>query len=106
MYKCLYVYFALDDQRPELRDLQKFLTIYSYLWRDTGLELGLKSSVLDEVEVDYHTQSERFRATLDKWLHLNVAVTWGNLELAITNANRCFIGIQSLTAGKENIIHM
>ena len=69
----------------------------------TGLQLGLKSSVLDQVEGDYHTMSERFRVTLEKWLQLNVGVTWANLELAITNANRESLGLQPLTTGKENL---
>ena len=95
--------FALDDQRPKLQDFESFLTDYSKYWRDTGLGLGLTSSVLDQVEADYHTQSERFRATLDKWL--NVGVTWANLELAITNANRNNLGLQPLmTISKENIM--
>ena len=43
---------------------------------------------------------ECLRATLEKWLQLNVGVTWGNLELAITNANRENLGLQPLTTGK------
>ena len=94
---------VLDDQRPESKDLNRFLTDYCKLWRATGLQLGLKSSVLDQVEADYHTLSERFRVTLEKWLQLNVGVTWANLELAITNANRESLGLQPLTTGKENL---
>ena len=56
------------------------------------------------MEADYHTLSERFRVTLEKWLQLNVGVTWANLELAITNANRESLGLQSVSLGKENTI--
>ena len=91
----------LDNQRPESKDLQRFLTDYCEHWRATGLHLGLKASVLNQVEVDHHTMRERFRVTLEKWLQLNVGVTWGNLELAITNANRESLGLQPLTTGKE-----
>ena len=104
MYVCSYVcavWYCLDDQRPESRDLSKFLTEYCKHWRDTGLQLGLQSSVLDQVEADYHTQRECFRVTLDKWLQLNVGVTWGSLELAITNANRASLSLQPLTISKE-----
>ena len=94
---------ALDDQRPESKDLQRFLTDYCKHWRATGLQLGLKSSVLDQVEADYHGLSERFRVTLEKWLQLNVGVTWSNLELAITNANRESLGLQPMTTGKNYI---
>ena len=93
---------VLDDQRPDQKDLDKFLVDYCKLWRATGLQLGLKSSVLDQVEADYHTLSERFRVTLEKWLQLNVGVTWANLELAITNANRQSLGLQPLITGKQN----
>ena len=73
-------------------------------WRSIGLQLQLKTSVLDQVEADYHTQSERFRVTLEKWLQLNVAVTWAYLELAITNANRESLGLQPLMISKRYII--
>ena len=92
---------VLDDERPESKDLQRFLTDYCKHWRGTGLQLGLKSSVLDQVEADYHTLSECFRVTLEKWLQLNVGVTWANLELAIINENCQSLGLQPLTTGKE-----
>ena len=44
---------------------------------------------------------ECFRVVLDKWLQLNNEVTWANLELAITNANRQILGFQPLTTSKE-----
>ena len=47
---------------------------------------------------------ECFRVTLEKWSQLNVGVTWTNLELAITNANRESLGLQPLATGKENMI--
>ena len=53
------------------------------------------------MEADYHIQSERFRVTLEKWLQLNVGVTWANLELAITNANRQILGLEPLTTGEK-----
>ena len=92
---------VLDNQRPEPKDLQRFLTDYCKHWRGTGLQLGLKTTVLDQVEADHHTVRERFRVTLEKWLQLNVGVIWGNLELAITNANRESLGLQPLTTGKN-----
>ena len=93
-----------QNVEPESRDLHRFLTDYCKHWRGTGLQLGLNTSVLDQVEADYHTLSERFRVTLEKWLQMNVGVTWGNLELAITNANRESLGLQPLTTGKEYMI--
>ena len=66
--------------------------------------MGLKSSVLDLVASAHPMQDrECFRVTLEKWLQLNVRVTWANLELAITNANRESLGLQPLTTGKESL---
>ena len=73
-------------------------------WRSIGLQLQLKSSVLDQVEADYRTLSERFRVTLEKWLQLNVGVTWANLELAITNATRESLGLQPLMISKTIVV--
>ena len=44
---------------------------------------------------------ECFREILEKWLKLNIEVTWSNLELAITNANRESLGLQPLAVGKD-----
>ena len=60
-------------------------------------------SVLNEVEADHHAVKERFRVTLEKWLQLDDGVTWGNLELAITNANRENLNLQPLTTGKSYV---
>ena len=92
----------LDDERPESKDLLKFLTDYCKHWRDIGLLLGLQSSILDLVASAHPMQDrECFRVTLEKWLQLNVGVTWENLELAITNANRASLGLQPLTSDNK-----
>ena len=63
--------------------------------------VGLRCAVLDQVASAHPTDvRECLRVTLEKWLHLNVGVTWGNLELAITNANREDLGLQPFTASK------
>ena len=99
MYICTCT--ILDDQRPEPKDLQRFLTDYCEHWRDIGLQLGLKSVVLNQVASAHPMQDrECFRVTLEKWLQLNVEVTWENLELAITNANRVNLGLQPLTTSE------
>ena len=88
---------------PGSKDLHRFLTDYCKYWRDIGVQLGLKSSVLDLVASAHPMQDrECFRVTLEKWLQLNVGVTWSNLELAITNANRENLGLQPLAASKEH----
>ena len=92
---------CLDDQTPEPRDLQRFLINHCEYWRGTGLELGLQLPVLRQVEADHHELKERFRVMLEKWLQINVGVTWGNLELAITNARRQSLGLEPLTTSKR-----
>jgi len=99
MYVCIYT--ALDDQRPEPKDLQRFLVDYGELWRDIGLQLGLKTAILNQVASAHPMQNrECFRVTLEKWSMLNDGVTWRNLELAITNANRVSLGLEPLSTGK------
>ena len=94
--------YILDDQRPESRHLQRFLTDYCKHWKDIGVLLGLKSSVIDIVASAHPMQDrECFREILEKWLQLNIEVTWSNLELAITNANRESLGLQPLAVGKD-----
>ena len=92
MARIIYLHIALDDQRPKPVEFQNFLVHYGKHWRDIGLQLGLKAAVLDVVEANNkHSQTKCFRITLQKWLQMNVGVTWGNLELAITNANCEFV---------------
>ena len=89
------------SDRPESKDLQRYLTDYCHLWRGIGLKLGLRGVVLDQVASTHPTNvRECLRVTLEKSLQLNVGVTWGNIELAITNANRENLGLQPLTASK------
>ena len=100
IYNCI-ICVVLDDQRPEHKDLNRFITSHCKHWRAIGLQLGLKSSVLDQVEADHYGLRERFRVTLERWLQLNVRATWANLELAITNANRESLDLLPLTTSKE-----
>ena len=57
--------------------------------------------VLDQVALAHPESRDRLRVTLEKWLQLNVGVTWRNLELAITNANRQCLGYDPLTSSKS-----
>ena len=91
---------VLDNQQPQLKDLQILITKHCTDWKDIGQRLGLEDSVIKQVEYDYRTARECFRAILERWLDLKVGVTWGNLELAITNANRVKLGYQPLEVGK------
>ena len=98
---------VLDDQRPTSKDLQRFLINHCKHWRDIGLLLGLKSAVLDQVASDHPSDCrECLRLTLEKWLQSNDRVTWENLELAITNANRGNLGLHPLLTSKDHILQL
>ena len=60
--------------------------------------------VLDQVALAHPESRDRLRVTLEKWLQLNIGVTWRTLELAITNANRQCLGYDPLTRSKGVII--
>ena len=77
-------------------ELNRFLTEYCKLWKSIGYKLGLEDGVLDMIQSDYPTQRERFAAVLQKWLELDVKPTWNTLELAITNARREELSLETL----------
>lgn len=98
----MYVCIILGDDRPTPVDLLRFLVAYGALWKDIGLLLGLQLPVLNEVEKNHSEIKECFRAVLEKWLSSNVDVTWRNLELAISNANRFTLGLGPISK-KQNM---
>ena len=76
----------------------EILTKYAGLWRGVGLNLGLKSFLLNNIEEENHLQRQRFEKTLDAWIKQDQDnATWSVLELAITNANRAVLGLKRLT---------
>ena len=80
--------------------LNDILTEYCWLWRGIGLNLGLRSKVIDNIERDYTEQRRRFEMTLEKWqMQDGGKATWGALELAITNANRADLSYNRLEEG-------
>ena len=85
---------------PEPKHLEKFLTEYCLLWRAIGLNLGLKSALLNMIEADHHQHRKCFSKMLEKWLQMDPRATWSTLELAITNANRQNLGYDSLERSK------
>ncbi|XP_065910287.1 caspase-3-like isoform X2 [Dysidea avara] len=86
-------------ERPQMRELNRFLTEYCGLWRPTGLQLGIKAAALDVIDADHRMQQrECFRVTLQKWLQQDVRACWHTLELAITNARREELDLDALQA--------
>jgi len=91
----------LAEQIVDANIMNEIYTEYSVMWRLIGLQLGLKSSVLDIIEAEYIELRKRFEVTLTKWMNLaGNNATWGILELAITNANRSDLSIEPLSESK------
>jgi len=89
------------NQIVDENSVNEICTKYAASWRQIGLKLGLDASVLNNIEIDYHQQRNRFEETLRKWMKLaGNNATWGALELAITNANREELSLEALTKCK------
>ena len=84
-----------------MRELYEFLTKYCGHWRSIGLNLGLPNDLLNMIQSDHPTQEgERFRIVLQKWLEQDIQATWSTLELAITNARRKELTLETLQESK------
>ena len=69
--------------------------------------LGLLPAVLDTIDGESRSPRDCFRLTLDKWLQLNDNATWGELEFAITNANRQALNLEPIESlDSEKLIHV
>ena len=86
-----------DDQKPTMKEFIIFLTTFSPHWKEIGLQLGLKETLLDVINLDNPLVRDRFRVTLQRWLEQNPHADWKTLELAITNVLRASKGLESLT---------
>jgi len=94
-----------DNQIADPANINELLTRHCTLWRGTGLNLGLKESLLDSIEHDHKAQRKCFDITLKMWLQKDQdKATWGVLELAITNANRAELSYGKLLKCKFSVI--
>ena len=97
-------YIYIGDGRPTAREYLRFLTTYCVDWKAIGLQLGLEQAALNVIGADHRDQNrECLRLTLESWLQMDIHATWSKLELAITNANRVNLGIDTLDASKADI---
>ena len=85
-----------------MKELTRFLTRFGGHWREIGLRLGLKGTLLDIIGFD-NPQKARdcFRVTLQRWLEQNTRADWQTLELAITNVLRQLSDLDPLTMGES-----
>lgn len=94
---CYKYKFYIANQRPEMSDLNRFVTEYCTLWRPIGLKLGLKNSLLKLIAGEHPMQfRECFIRTLQQWLDQDMNATWSTLELAISNAHRDELSLDNL----------
>ena len=90
-----------------MSELNKLLIKYCSHWRSVGYKLGLEDDVLNVIHDDHPTQErECFRVVLQKWLEQDASsATWNTLELAITNARREELSLESLIECKMLFMH-
>ena len=89
-------------ERPNMGELNKFLTKYCGHWRSIGYKLGLSDDVLNLIHSNHPAQErECFRVGLQKWLEQDTSATWSILELAITNACREELSLEALSESKN-----
>ena len=98
----------IGNEKADPGSFDEIVTKHCILWREIGLKLGLKSSVLDIIDADNpNDQKKRLSKTLDAWIKQDQdKATWGVLELAITNANRAQLALPLLSyldTGKEYV---
>ena len=70
---------------PSLKDLRKhFITRYATKWKDIGLLLGLDSSILRAIEVEYYSEVRSCcKQMIEEWLKRDHDATWGKLITVI-----------------------
>ena len=95
----VYFFTVLEEKTPKVKDLHRYvIKEYAPEWRDIGLELDLKTTVLDIIAKDNPLNCTAcFEKTLDMWLKSNPNATWKILEVAITNARRAHLGLKPVT---------
>ena len=83
--------FYIENNVPTMRDINRYVTRkHAADWKDIGIELGLKLTMLNIIEKDHPAQSTAcFQEMINKWIESNADdVTWKALEVALTNVNR------------------
>ena len=81
-----------------MKDLYRYvIKTYAPDWKAIGLELNLKTPILNIIEKDNPLNCTAcFENTLDTWLKSTPHATWRLLEVAITNVKRVNLGLEPL----------
>ena len=78
-----------ENERPIMRDINRYTRKYATDWNDIGLELGLDFEALAIIEKDNPSNCVAcFKEMIHNWLRLTDNATWKDLEIALTNVNR------------------
>ena len=95
-----------EDEKPSIRDINRYTTIYSRNWRCIGIELGLELDVLNIIETNHSNNCKAcYQAMIEKWLKLNGTTTWKVLEVALTNVNRQDLGLNPIDDTIDDTIY-
>ena len=54
-------------------------------WQNLGLQLKIRQSVLEEVEINNHDVNKRKRSMLIRWLKSNTKAAWDDIVSALRN---------------------
>ena len=78
-----------ENERPLMRNINRYTQKYATDWNDIGLELGLEFELLAIIKKDHPLDCVAcFIEMINNWLISSVDPTWKDLEIALTNVNR------------------
>ena len=79
-----YNYTITVDDKPELKDAFKKLLPLASSWKSIGTLLGLRSDVLERIQLDERSTVDQLQAVTSEWLkQVNPPPTWKVLSDAI-----------------------
>ena len=86
-----------ENKRPSAIDLQRYVVHeYASKWNGIAIELGLKTSTVDNIKTNNQKCEDRLKDTLQKWLDVSVNATWNVLEVAVTNVKRAEMSLDPI----------
>lgn len=61
----------IEENTPDMKNLNRYVTKYAKDWRNIGLELELELGVLDNIETNNQQVEKCLLKMLDEWLRSN-----------------------------------
>ena len=101
---------CVENERPSMRDINRYVKKYATNWIDIGLELGIDYDELAIIEKNHHSSDcvACFQVMINNWLKGTDNATWKALEVALTNVNRQKLKLDPIddVYGMENRIRI